>query len=97
MSILLQDLKYGIRLLAKTPAFTVTAALSLALGIGANTTIFTLGAVRRVRASRRPELPRLSRQKRGVLRPDGSHRHSTQHQGRHRRAAADRRRALRYE
>src|SRR5262245_56528074 len=42
MSILLQDLKYGIRLLLKTPAFTVTAALSLALGIGANTTIFTL-------------------------------------------------------
>jgi predicted permease len=42
MSILLQDLKYGIRLLVKAPAFTVTAALSLALGIGANTTIFTL-------------------------------------------------------
>jgi len=42
MSILLQDLKYGIRLLVKTPAFTVTAVLSLALGIGANTTIFTL-------------------------------------------------------
>src|SRR6187549_2537792 len=42
MSILLQDLKYGIRLLLKTPAFTVTAALSLALGIGANSTIFTL-------------------------------------------------------
>ena len=42
MSILLQDLKYGIRLLLKTPAFTVTAALSLALGIGANTTIFSL-------------------------------------------------------
>jgi putative ABC transport system permease protein len=40
MSILLQDLKYGIRLLVKTPAFTVTAAL--ALGIGANTTIFAL-------------------------------------------------------
>jgi hypothetical protein len=36
MSILTQDLKYGIRLLLKTPAFTATAALSLALGIGAN-------------------------------------------------------------
>jgi predicted permease len=35
-------LKFGVRLLAKTPGFTVIAALSLALGIGANTTIFTL-------------------------------------------------------
>jgi predicted permease len=42
MSTFFQDLKFGARLLAKTPAFTVIAALSLALGIGANTTIFTL-------------------------------------------------------
>jgi predicted permease len=37
-----QDFKYGVRLLGKAPAFTVVAVLSLTLGIGANTTIFTL-------------------------------------------------------
>jgi predicted permease len=42
MHALFQDLKFGARLLAKSRGFTVIAALSLALGIGANTTIFTL-------------------------------------------------------
>ena len=42
MEILLQDLRYGVKALLKTPLFTTIAIATVALGIGANTAIFSV-------------------------------------------------------
>ena len=42
MESILQDIRYGVRSLIKTPGFTAVAVIVLALGIGANTAIFTV-------------------------------------------------------
>ncbi len=59
MNALWQDILYGLRVLAKKPLFTIVAALSLALGIGLNTAIFTLTNTILLRSLPYPDASRL--------------------------------------
>ena len=61
MSILLQDIRYGLRALLRQKGFATVAILTLALGIGANTAIFSLLNPLIFRPLRVPDAERLCR------------------------------------
>ncbi|MGH9433634.1 MAG: ABC transporter permease, partial [Terriglobia bacterium] len=59
MGAVFQDVKFGLRMLAKNPGFTAVAVITLALGIGANTVIFSVADAFLLRPVALPQAGRL--------------------------------------
>ena len=58
LDVFTQDVRFAIRLLRRSPAFTIVAVLSLAIGIGASTAVFSLADRSSIELSCRPLMPR---------------------------------------